>query len=277
MTTTLLQISDLHIREPGRLAYGRVETAKYLKLTIESILALRQPPDAVVITGDLVDFGRAAEYRHLKSLLAPLKMPVYLMPGNHDDRASLRAGFPEHAYLPSGEAADFMQYSVPVGDLRLITLDTVVPRASHGELCERRLDWLDSELERWRGQPVVIAMHHPPFVTMVGHMDKAGLLAGTEELEAIVRRHPNIERIICGHLHRAIDVRFGGTLVSTTPAPAHQVTLDLSPDAPASFTMEPPAFRLHVWNAAHGMVTHLAFAGRFEGPYPFREEGRLID
>ncbi|HMN82190.1 MAG TPA: phosphodiesterase [Burkholderiaceae bacterium] len=275
MTTTLLQISDLHIREPGRLAYGRVETAKYLKVTIESILTLRQRPDAVVITGDLVDFGRVAEYRHLKSLLEPLQMPLYLLPGNHDDRAALRTGFPDHAYLHAEEAADFVQYSVPVGELRMIALDTVVPRAGHGELCERRLDWLDSELERWRGQPVVIAMHHPPFVTGVGHMDKVGLLAGIEELEAIVRRHPNIERIICGHLHRAIDTRFGGTLVSTTPAPAHQVTLDLSPDAPASFTMEPPAFRLHVWNPAHGMVTHLAFAGRFEGPYPFREEGRL--
>jgi Icc protein len=274
MTTVLLQISDLHIREPGRLAYGRVDTARHLEITIESILALRQRPDAVVITGDLVEFGRAAEYRHLKTLLEPLRMPLYLLPGNHDDRAALRGGFPDHAHMRASKASDFVQYSVSVGELRLVVLDTVVPRAGHGELCERRLDWLDNELERWRGHPVVIAMHHPPFVTGVGHMDKVGLLAGTEELEAIVRRHPNIERILCGHLHRAIDARFGGSLVSTTPAPAHQVTLNLSPDAASSFIMEPPAFRLHWWNPAHGMTTHLAFAGRFEGPYPFREASR---
>ena len=73
-------------------------------------------------------------------------------------------------------------------------------------------------------------MHHPPFTTLIGHMDKIGLMSGIERLSAIVSRHPNVERIICGHLHRAIDVRFAGTIASTCPGPAHQVTLDLDPE-----------------------------------------------
>lgn len=99
MSTLLLQLSDLHIREPGRIAYDRLDTAPYLQQALDSILRLRQQPDAVVITGDLTDFGRTAEYRHLRSLLAPLSMPVYLMPGNHDDRAQMRNSFADHAYL----------------------------------------------------------------------------------------------------------------------------------------------------------------------------------
>jgi 3',5'-cyclic AMP phosphodiesterase CpdA len=95
MTNTLLaQLSDLHIREPGRLAYGRLDTAPYLAAAVQILLRLPQRPDAVLITGDLCDFGRAAEYRHLAALLAPLPMPVYLMPGNHDERARCARPFP---------------------------------------------------------------------------------------------------------------------------------------------------------------------------------------
>jgi Icc protein len=273
--TFLVQLTDLHIREPGRLAYGRLDTAPYLERAVQSVLRLRQPPDAVVITGDLADFGRAAEYAHLARLLAPLAMPVYLMPGNHDDREQLRQAFPDHAYLGR---EGFVQYSVRVGALRLLALDTCVPGASHGALCEERLAWLEAQLEASRGEPVVIAMHHPPFETLIGHMDQNGLRQGADALEALVARHANVERVICGHLHRAIDVRFGGSIASTSPAPAHQVCLDLSPDAPSQWVLEPPAFRVHAWSArGHRLVTHLAASGDFEGPYPFHDNGALID
>jgi len=278
-TTILVQLTDLHIREPGRLAYGRIDTAPYLEHAVQSVLRLPQQPDAVVITGDLSDFGRAAEYEHLARLLAPLTMPVYLMPGNHDDRSELRRSFPGHAYLAAGVgSAGFVQYAVRVGALRLLTLDTCVPGASHGELCGERLAWLEEQLDTCRGEPVVIAMHHPPFRTLIGHMDEIGLLQGAEALEALVARHGNVERVICGHLHRAIDVRFGGTIASTSPAPAHQVCLDLSPDAPSAWTLEPPGFRVHAWSARNGrLVTHLAASGTFEGPFPFHDNGALID
>ena len=274
MTTLLLQLSDLHIREPGRLAYGRIETAPYLRQAVATIRRLAQQPDAVVITGDLTDFGRPAEYQHLRELLAPLLMPVYLLPGNHDDRDQLRQSFPDHAYLGIN---GFVQYSVAVGGLQLIALDTVVPRASEGGLCAERLQWLSGQLDAHRDRPVVIAMHHPPFQTLIGHMDAIGLLSGTAELEALVARHPNVERVICGHLHRAIQVRFGGTLAATVPSPAHQVCLDLAPDAASAWTLEPPGFGLHALPESGRLVSHTVASGHYEGPFPFHEDGQLID
>lgn len=283
--TCIVQITDLHIREAGRLAYGRVDTGAWLRVTVESVLALRQQPDAVVVTGDLVDFGRPAEYARLRELLAPLTMPLYLMPGNHDDRRELRESFPDHDYLaatrPTPEAspaADFVQYSVRIGALRLLALDTVAHGQSHGELCDARLDWLEAQLQSCVHEPVIVAMHHPPFTTLIGHMDQIGLLRGGDRLREIIGRHGNVERIICGHLHRAIEVRFAGTIAATCPGPAHQVCLDLDPEAPSEFSMEPPSFRVHAWTPATGLVTHLAAAGRFDGPYPFHEPGgSLID
>lgn len=266
MTTLLLQLSDLHICEPGRLAYGRIETAPYLRQAVESIARLPQQPDAVVITGDLTDFGRAEEYAHLRRLLAPISAPVYLLPGNHDDRGQMRMSFPDHSYLGS---SGYVQFSVPIGQMQLIALDTVVPGDSSGSLCTERLDWLEQQLHENQTRPVVIAMHHPPFETLIGHMDEIGLLKGAPELEALVSKFTNVERIICGHLHRSIQVRFGGTVASTAPSPAHQVSLDLAPNAASKWTLEPPGYCLHVLPSAGRMVTHTAASGSFEGPYPF--------
>jgi len=274
MNTLLLQLSDLHIREAGRLAYGRLDTAPYLRQAVDSILRLPQRPDAVVLTGDLTDFGRAGEYAHLRSLLAPLTMPLYLMPGNHDDREQMRLSFPEHRYLGRN---GFVQYSVAVGDLQLIALDTQVEGASHGGLCAQRLQWLADTLDQHRDRPVVIAMHHPPFATLIGHMDDIGLRQGAAELEALVAQHPNVERIICGHLHRSIQVRFGGTLAMTVPSPAHQVCLDLAPNAASAWTLEPPGFVLHALSDTQQLISHTVASGHFDGPHPFHAGGLLID
>jgi 3',5'-cyclic AMP phosphodiesterase CpdA len=274
MKCILAQLSDLHIREPGRLAYGRVDTATCLQRAVSTLLGLKQQPDAVVITGDLTDFGRPAEYEHLARLLAPLPMPVYLLPGNHDDRDQLRRSFPAHGYLGS---EGFVQYTVGVAGMRLIALDTCVPLHSHGTLCGDRLAWLAALLAMHHEEPVIVAMHHPPFSTLIGHMDQIGLEEGAAALEALIARHGNVERVICGHLHRAIDVRFGGSIASTAPSTAHQVCLDLAPDAPSAWTLEPPGLRIHALPDSGRVVTHTIMVGVFDGPYPFHADGVLID
>lgn len=271
--TLLAQITDLHIREPGRLAYGRLDTAPYLAEAVAHLDRLPQQPDAVVLTGDLSDFGRAAEYEHLARLLAPLRIPFYLLPGNHDDRDQMRRSFPGHDYLGSG---GWVQYAVRIGALRLLALDTVDTGQSAGRLCDERLDWLERELAADPRTPTVVAMHHPPFRTLIGHMDRIGLLEGADRLDAILRRHAHVERIVCGHLHRSIWQRFGGTIASTAPSPAHQVCLDLDDDAASAWTLEPPGFHLHAWSGA-ALVTHVAAIGRFDGPHPFHMGGALID
>lgn len=273
----LAQISDLHIKRPGALAYRRVDTATALARSIERLNALAPRPDAIVVTGDLVDHGSVEEYRHLRTLLAPLAISYYLVVGNHDARDALREVFADHTYLQSG--GEFVQYAVDVGPVRLLALDSQIPRQSWGTLCDARLAWLEAELEAARGRPVVVALHHPPFACGIGHMDAQRLEpAASERLAALVSRFPNVERVICGHVHRPIFVRFAGTIASAVPAPAHQVALDLREHAPSAFRLEPPAFALHLFEPAMGLVTHHAYVDEGEGPFPFYEpDGTLID
>ncbi len=221
----IAQITDMHIKPEGVLAYGRFDTAPYLGRAVEHLLALKPRPDVVLATGDLVDGGLPEEYRRLHDLLTPLSMPVYLIPGNHDNRDALAAVFTDHAYLPRG--GRFMQYVVET----------------------------------------LIFMHHPPFVTGIAQMDAHGL-ANAGEFAEVIRRHPQIERIVAGHLHRPIQSRVGGTLASTAPSTAHQVALDLE-EQPLAFTMEPPACQLHFWSAETGLVSHTSYIGDFDGPYLF--------
>jgi 3',5'-cyclic AMP phosphodiesterase CpdA len=273
----LCQISDLHIKAERKLAYGRVDTAGMLERCVAAILRLAPAPDAVLITGDLVDRGSDAEYELLAQLIAPLStqghLPVYLIAGNHDERDALRRNFPAHTYLR--QWAPFVQYAIDAHALRIVALDTVIPGQGGGLVCAERLDWLDRTLSQAPEQATVILMHHPPFITGIGHMDRVGL-DNSDALEAVVRRHPQVERVLCGHLHRSIQARFGGTVASTCPSTAHQVALDLGQPSPDNFVMEPPGYQLHFWNGKQ-LVTHTAVLGDFAGPYPFRTAGKLID
>ncbi|AMO25014.1 phosphodiesterase [Ramlibacter solisilvae] len=270
MMTTVVQLSDLHVRAPNDPLCGRIDTGAYLSRAVSSIQALPLAPDAVVITGDLVDLGRPEEYRQLRGLLAPLTSPLFLLAGNHDEVQALRAAFPDHPHL--GTTGD-LRYCAAVGGLLLIALDTTVPRQAHGALDAQRLDWLARALDAARDQPVLLAMHHPPFRTFIDHMDAMGLLQGAAELDALLRAHANVERVICGHVHRPIETRFGGTIASICPSPAHQIEMNLRPDAPPAWTLEPGGFTVHAWTRDTGLVSHLAYAGKFDGPYAFDDDG----
>ncbi|MBO0750548.1 MAG: phosphodiesterase [Bradyrhizobiaceae bacterium] len=269
----IAHISDTHLKPPGKLAYGRVDTALMLKTCVEALLRLDPQPDLIVHTGDLTDLGRPEEYDHLKAILAPLKAPVLAVPGNHDERDAMRAAFAAAGYFP---AQGFLHYAVERGPLRILGVDTVVPGQGGGELCAERLAWLDARLAERPVMPTVVLMHHPPFLTGIAHMDRIGL-SGRDGFADIMGRHRQVEVILCGHVHRIIRASVGGRAAMIGPSPAHQVALDLSPEGPSAFMMEPPGYMLHRF-ANDGLVSLAAVLGTWPGPFPFFDaEGKLID
>lgn len=260
------QLSDTHIVPPDRRLYGRVDTGGFLARAVADINQLVPLPAVTLVTGDLVDTGDPAEYDHLRALLAPLRMPVFVIPGNHDARAPLRRAFAGDGYLPSG---DRLHYAIDDFAVRLVALDTLIPGDHRGALDGDQLAWLDRTLAAAPERPTILFMHHPPFPTGIAHMDRFGLQQA-DDLAAIVARHAQIERILCGHLHRAIDRRFAGTVAGTAPSTAHQIRLDLAAEAPLRFMFEPPGYQLHLWQEGCGLVSHTAVIGAWDGPYPLR-------
>ena len=255
----IAQITDTHISTPGSRNDRVFRTAEHLARAVAHLRGLQPQPDLVLATGDLVEQGGVDEYDRLREILAPLPMPVFLIPGNHDDRRNLAAAFSSHAYLPRD--GGFVQYTVEDWPLRLVALDTLIPGASGGRLCAERLAWLEARLAEAPERPTLVFMHHPPFATGIAAMDELGL-EGIDELAAVIRRHPQVERMACGHLHRTIVRRFAGTVACTCPATAHQIALDLHPARRLATVMEPPACMLHLWlGESEGLVSHVSLIG----------------
>jgi 3',5'-cyclic AMP phosphodiesterase CpdA len=272
----IAQISDLHIKPPGLLAYGRVDTAKALERCVAALNEFDPAPDFVVISGDLADTPLPEEYDYLKRLLAQLRPPFAAIPGNHDSRELMREAFPQSGYALASGA---LNQRIELEALDLLLLDSSVPGKPHGELEGPTLQWLDAVLASSASRPALFFLHHPPFPTGIWHMDRQNL-ANAGELAPIVRRHPRVQLVAAGHVHRATLTIFAGVAATICPAPNHAVDLDLAHLREPSFKVEPPAFHLHSWFPGDGfgsVVTHQVPIGAFDGPHPFfGVDGRLL-
>jgi 3',5'-cyclic-AMP phosphodiesterase len=264
----IAQITDLHIKPPGELAYCKVDTAAALTSLIAHLKNLRPRPAVVVATGDLVDGPSEAAYAHLDRLLAPLDLPLAVIPGNHDNRDLVRRVFCGQQYAqPSGPANLLLGLQA----LDLFLLDSSVPGQPQGHLDGATLSWLDVSLAASADRPALVFLHHPPFVTGIVHMDRQNL-QNARDLAAVVASHPRVRLIAAGHVHRAVATVFAGVAATICPAPNHAVDLDLLDASAPAFRTEPPAFHLHTWFAGGRfghLVTHLVPIGRFGGPHPF--------
>jgi 3',5'-cyclic AMP phosphodiesterase CpdA len=267
----IAQISDLHVKCEGELCYRRVDTAEATMRLVAALNALQPAPDLVVISGDLVDGGRAAEYDHLLRLLQPLAVPWLAVPGNHDARGPMRAAIGGFAPTPG------LNRVAEVGPLRVIGLDSSVPGNAHGLLDGETLIFAEHALAAQPTQPTLLFLHHPPFATGIWHMDRQAL-TNASALAALAGRHSQLRLIGCGHVHRASAALFAGRPAWICPGASHAVALDLDHHLPPSFTMEQPGFLLHVYDAAaDSIVTHVVPVGPSPGPFPFFDaEGRLL-
>ncbi|MFO1154183.1 MAG: phosphodiesterase [Rhodospirillales bacterium] len=259
----IAQISDTHLRASGRLLHGQIDTARALDACIAHLRRLDPAPDLVLATGDLADGGLPEEYARLRAAFDQLPMPVYVIPGNHDDREALRSSFADHGYLPAH--GEFLHYTIEDFPLRLIGLDTVIPGEVGGALCPARLAWLGERLDEQPKRPTLIFMHHPPFPTGIGFMDWPPLY-GASELQELVRRHPQVRQVVCGHIHRAIHVSWAGTTAAVAPSVVYQMNLALRPDDGFLLIDQPPAIALYLWRRefASGPVGYVSLIGRRE-------------
>jgi Icc protein len=232
----LAQISDMHICE----RWEGVDPAPRLERVVEAIGSLPNPVDAVVVTGDLTDDGSEANYLLARRLLQRIEAPLYVLPGNHDDRRRLRQAFD----LP-GRGDEPVNYSAEVGELRLVAFDSVVPGQDSGAFPDGQLRWLDEELRREPERPTVLALHHPPLPTGIPEWDAINLLPPQREaLAAVVTRHPQLRAIVGGHLHRTATATLAGCAVFSAPSAGLQVRPDFEGNE-VDF-VGPSGFALHV-------------------------------
>jgi 3',5'-cyclic-AMP phosphodiesterase len=255
------QITDLHVQGiRGATRNKSFDEVAALESCVAQLNSFPYPIDLVIATGDLVQRGRTQEYEPLKEVLGGLKAPFFLLPGNHDARDPLRATFTDANYFAD---ETFLQFELTEFSVRILGLDTLKVGEHGGQLCPARLSWIHARLREKRDRPTVIAMHHPPFPSGLPHFDNLGF-NGAADFARMIAEAPQVERIICGHIHRPISVKFAGT--TGTIAPATCYTYELALDDPGAFvaTKEPPGFQVHVWTDGT-LLTHTVPIGDFFG------------
>ncbi len=250
----IVQLSDFHIDLCVRTAAGTVDTRERLRQAVARVNALRPVPDVVLVTGDLVNDGTPEQYAFVKQMLSMLTVPCYVVPGNHDHRENMRRAFADKDYLDS--KSDYLHYVIDGYPLRLVALDTLIPGQEQGELCARRLTWLERRLSDAPARPTLIFMHHPPFATGMPTFDMIGL-RGAPEMAALIARHSQIEAVICGHVHQSLHTKWCGTVACTAASISFQYPLDLGPSAAMEPLDAPATGRMYVWDQRTGLVAHL--------------------
>ncbi len=245
----LAQISDTHIRT-GPVGDGFDPSAD-LRRALASIREFGA--DAIIATGDLANDARADEYGVLAGLLNDAPAPLFLLPGNHDDPALMRAAFPAHGYFPREGP---LSYAIDEFPVRLVAIDQIVFGETHGDFTPEHARWLEDVLAVAPGKPTIIALHHPPFHTHDRLLDSIGL-AHAERLAEIVAPQPQVGLVLGGHHHRSVLGRVAHARAIISPSTAWSFGLALNEGQPfAKRSSELKGWTLHIWSEEDGFASH---------------------
>lgn len=262
--TAFLQITDTHIVAQGKLVSKLLDTSNSLTQLVTRINSIRDqigPIDAVLISGDVSDDGSAQSYERFKNLVAPLDLPIYVIPGNHDCRENMRRAFSEHMPVDGP-----LNWDLRVGEVVIIGLDTLVEGEGLGTLLPRSIGFLEQALARADGSPVLLALHHPPFTSAIEFMDKIGL-TNSADISDIISGYGGNLRLVCGHVHSMMISDVAGRVAISAPSPCSAFAFDQRPDAPIGFMNHEDGCLLHRWNNGFQSIRIPPVAG--SGPFAF--------
>lgn len=248
----LAQLTDTHVLAPDSTEERWVDNNGRLAAAVASLNAEPIPPRAILATGDLTNDHQPGELDELLRLLAPLRLPILALPGNHDDRAEIRAGFD----MPWADV-DNLSWRVEIDGLPIVGLDTTVPDEQYGDFDRTREEWLRDALAATAGLPTVVAMHHPPFASGIQWMDQT-MLGRAEAFADVIGENDHVTRIFCGHLHRPVQTAIRGVPTSVGLSTVHHVALNTAETAPIEIIRDPSGYQLHHFDGAN-WVSHTRY------------------
>lgn len=261
----IVQFTDTHVSAPGVLHFGR-DSAQYLADAVAAVNALDPQPAFAIVTGDLVDFGIEAEYVVFRSVMAALRCAYYVIPGNHDQRDTMRRLLPPQTY--GDEYGARARYVVDGDPVRLVALDT--KRGKHwpgAELTPDDLAWLDRILARESERPTIVAVHQPPFPSGLPYLDVFGF-RGARALRAILARRPNVGRVIAGHIHHTVNATWEHATMIAGPSTVPQsIPLLLAKGTIAGKMHVRAGFTAHDWDGARAAFETIFFHRDDAGAY----------
>jgi 3',5'-cyclic AMP phosphodiesterase CpdA len=263
-----IHLTDLHLTGSGEASDG-YDTLIATERALGHAVQLFPDSAFIVITGDLANWGERAAYLKLQSLLHRIEMPVYLMIGNHDNRANfLRVFGSRHPF-----ALPYIQYVDTVGDYRLIFLDSQTPGTHGGAFTPDRLAWIDRQLTE-ADRDVLLFMHHHPVAVGAPSLDAKGLRNWPEFHTILARHRHKIRHIFHGHCHTLLQGNVAGISFTGLRSMGAQAYTDLKTDKACRWYVEPHYAIVLV--EANSLVTHV-HEFNYSGPLIRRDRQNFED
>ncbi|MFK7992765.1 MAG: metallophosphoesterase [Granulosicoccus sp.] len=213
-------VSDFHYTcNPEEFPSLRTDLVEAIDKLIAELKNLEKYLDFVAITGDIAEAGDSASYQRLKSLLEAFSIPVYLIPGNHDQREPMRNVY--SSFLPLANSGP-LDFHIELGDTQIIGLDTLIEGKDTGQLSEVQLSWFSSHIRQNHFAHSVIMIHHPPFPTGLSEFDSLCTLEGHSTFSNEIAGSNSDITILCGHVHRPYQALWNGANCYIAGSPASQ-------------------------------------------------------
>lgn len=240
------QLTDIHGRRDND-ALDRLERALIWIAGIE--------PDALVVTGDLIDEGFSDLYGEIASLFRMLPFPVRILPGNSDDAASMEAAF-NSGRGTGRHASNAMHFVLELGGLRVVGVDATVRGSPGGDIVPH-LGWLETALRQPGREASLLFMHHHLLPSGIAPID-AAICLGSDEL-AILLRGESIRplAICCGHVHRPMSMVLSDVPVHVCGSICAANPLWFGGTRVPSVS-EPPMIMIHRWYDGALVSSHVA-------------------
>ena len=226
----LVQMTDTHISADEDDTLAGVDTTRTL-LDVIAAVKRHEDLDMALLTGDLAETPTEDTYNKLVAMLRQVQLPVYCLPGNHDD--------PELMQRLLNTANVSTANFISCGNWSIVLLNTHRAGEHGGYLAAAELSSLDAALQRSRDKHVLICLHHQPVNIHSPWMDRMALENG-EALFQVLDRHTNVRGIIWGHIHQEFTTTRNGVLLLGSPS----TCIQFRPQAnEASVDGKPPAYR----------------------------------
>lgn len=205
----ILQITDTHLLTDPQAELLGVKTRFSLEAVLEMIKQKSPRIDFILLTGDLAQDYSEAAYRTLAELMQSFSVPVYCVPGNHDDVGVMMRVYPFHSIS--------MKRHLVLKSWQLILLNSQKPGHVMGRLDTSQLAFLTQCLESYPEHDAMIVFHHHIHPVGSAWLDKLGI-ENPDDFWAVVKRFPKVKFVLNGHVHQASEAIVHGVSCFTTPS-----------------------------------------------------------
>jgi Icc protein len=242
----LIQFTDPHLYGDEHEQLRGVATLPALTAALAHARARDWPPDALLVTGDLVQDDPAG-YPHFRRIFGALGLPVLCLPGNHDEPQAMRRELAGRPFVLGG--------FVDLGRWRIVLLDSCIPGAASGALSEEALAALKQALSTSDNRHCMVCLHHHPVPMSSRWLDRVGLTNAAEFLH-IIDAHANVRAIVWGHVHQSFDALRKDVRLMATPSTCAQFLPRANDFA---LDRRPPGYRTLELRADGSLITEVVW------------------